>query len=202
MATPSHPAEGVNADAAHRKAMLRRTLAQARALRTPDQLAAAGAALAAWADALDPPAVVAAYLGTGAEPPTLPLVAALAARGVQVLLPVVRPGSTLDWSDGPVGSARPAGPLGLLEPEGALLGPEAVRGAGLVLVPALAVDRTGVRLGRGAGYYDRALAGWDRTAPLLAVVFDDEVLDEVPAEPHDQPVDSALTPSGPVRFFR
>jgi 5-formyltetrahydrofolate cyclo-ligase len=187
-------------DAVARKATLRRTLADARARRSASQLATAGAALADWAQALQPPAVVAAYVGIGTEPPTLPLLAALEALGVRVLLPVVRPGGTLDWSDAPAGSARPAGALGLLEPVGALLGPDAVRGAGLMLVPALAVDRRGTRLGRGAGYYDRALAGWARTVPLLAVVFDDEVVEELPVEPHDQPVDGALTPSGPVRF--
>ena len=146
--------------------------------------------------------VVAAYIGIGYEPPTLDLLSALEERGVRVLLPVVRPDMALDWSAAPARSARPTGPLGLLEPPGPLLGPDAVRGAGLVLVPALAVDRSGNRLGRGAGYYDRALAGWTRTAALLAVVFDEEVLDEVPAEEHDQRVDGALTPSGPIRFPR
>ena len=145
---------------------------------------------------------MAAYLGVGTEPPTGPLLTALEARGVRILLPVVLPGGGLDWSDAPASSARPAGSLGLLEPAGSLRGADAVRGAGLVLVPALAVDRTGVRLGRGGGYYDRALAGWTRTAALLAVVFDDEVLDEVAAEEHDQPVDGALMPSGVVMFGR
>jgi 5-formyltetrahydrofolate cyclo-ligase len=199
---PFHPANRVNSDAVARKVALRRTLADARARRSAEQLTAAGLALGGWAGALEPPAVVAAFVGIGTEPPTLPLLAALAALGVRVLLPVVRPGGTLDWSDAPAGTARPAGPLGLLEPEGELLGPTAVREAGLVLLPALAVDRSGTRLGRGAGYYDRALAGWARTATLLAVVFDEEVLDEVPAQAHDQPVDGALTPSGPVMFRR
>jgi 5-formyltetrahydrofolate cyclo-ligase len=198
--TPFHAADRVK-PAIERKRVLRRTLSHARAGRSAEDLAAAGAALATWVDALEPPSVVAAYVGVGDEPPTLGLLLALEKRGVRVLLPVVRPGMTLDWSDGPASSARPAGPLGLLEPVGPLLGPDAVRGAGLVLVPALAVDRTGTRLGRGAGYYDRALADWARTAPLFAVVFDDEVLDELPAEEHDQRVDGALTPSGPIRFL-
>ena len=187
--------------AAERKAALRHTLSQARRHRSPEQLAAAGAALASWADALEPPETVAAYVGTGTEPPTLALLAALEDRGVRVLLPVVRPGHALDWSDAPARLARPAGPLGLLEPTGPLLGPDALRGAGLVLVPALAVDRTGTRLGRGAGYYDRALARWGGEARLLAVVFDEEVVDELPAQDHDQRVDGALTPSGPIRFL-
>jgi 5-formyltetrahydrofolate cyclo-ligase len=184
------------------KQELRRTLSEARAGRTAGQLAAAGAALASRVDALEPPSLVAAYVGVGHEPPTLGLLRALEERGVRVLLPVVRPGMALDWSDAPASSARPAGPLGLLEPAGPLLGPDAVRDAGLVLVPALAVDRAGTRLGRGAGYYDRALAGWSGRAPLLAVVFDEEVLDDLPAEEHDQRVDGALTPSGLFRFLR
>ncbi|MGH3580223.1 MAG: 5-formyltetrahydrofolate cyclo-ligase, partial [Mycobacterium sp.] len=63
-----------------------------------------------------------------------------------------------------------------------------------VLVPALAVDRRGNRLGRGAGFYDRALPLADPDARLIAVVRDDELLDEVPAEPHDVAMTHMLTP--------
>jgi 5-formyltetrahydrofolate cyclo-ligase len=63
------------------------------------------------------------------------------------------------------------------------------------LVPALAVDRAGVRLGRGAGFYDRALPLADPAARLIAVVRDDELVDALPAEPHDVPMTHALTPS-------
>lgn len=190
----------VTADARDRKAMLRAALGHAREQRSAAQLLVAGAALATWADALAAPAVVAAYVGVGTEPPTLPLLAALEARGVRILLPVVRPGAVLDWSDAPARSARRAGPLGLLEPTGPLLGTDAVRAAGLVLVPALAVGRTGGRLGRGGGYYDRALAGLGRAARRVAVIFDDELLDEVPTEAHDESVDAVLTPAGLVMF--
>jgi 5-formyltetrahydrofolate cyclo-ligase len=69
-----------------------------------------------------------------------------------------------------------------------------VRDADVVLVPALAVDRDGHRLGRGRGYYDRALESV--TAPVVAVVYDDDVIDDVPIEPHDRCVDGRLTPSG------
>ncbi|BEP14499.1 5-formyltetrahydrofolate cyclo-ligase [Acidothermaceae bacterium B102] len=195
-----HSPNEVTPDVRDRKAALRATLGRARAQRSADQLLAAGAALAGWADALDAPAVVAAYIGIDSEPPTIALLEALEARGVRILLPVVRPGSALDWSDAPVGSATRAGPLGLLEPTGPLLGTDAVRAAGLVLVPALAVDRTGGRLGRGGGYYDRALAAMPRAARRVAMVFDDELLDEVPVEAHDQGVDGALTPAGLVMF--
>jgi 5-formyltetrahydrofolate cyclo-ligase len=198
--TPEHSAEPVNLAAREHKAALRAELVTARTRRSQGRLVAAGAALASWADALHPPALVAAYVGVGTEPPTLPLLEALDRLGVRVLLPVVLPEGGLDWSDAPATLAVPTGPLGLREPPGPYLGPAAVREAGLILVPALAVDRAGHRLGRGAGYYDRALAGWSRTTRRLAVVFDDELVDRVPVEPHDQRMDGALTPSGLVMF--
>lgn len=71
--------------------------------------------------------------------------------------------------------------------------------ADVVLAPALAVDRLGRRLGRGGGSFDRALARVDPRR-ALAVVYDDEVLDHIPAEPHDQRVGGALTPSALLRF--
>ena len=67
-------------------------------------------------------------------------------------------------------------------------------GAAVVLVPALAVDRHGVRLGRGAGFYDRTLSLADPSAALVAVVRDDELVAHLPAEPHDVRMTHALTP--------
>jgi 5-formyltetrahydrofolate cyclo-ligase len=63
------------------------------------------------------------------------------------------------------------------------------------VVPALAVDHRGARLGRGGGYYDRALSHARPDATLVAVLFDDELVDHLPAEPHDRPVDAVVTPS-------
>ena len=65
-----------------------------------------------------------------------------------------------------------------------------------VVLPALGVDRRGVRLGRGGGYYDRALQHVRPDAVLVAVVFDDEFVDELPDEPHDRRVTALVTPSG------
>ncbi|MET8623578.1 5-formyltetrahydrofolate cyclo-ligase [Kitasatospora sp. NPDC004669] len=148
-------------------------------------------------------ATVAAYVSVGAEPGTRPLLDALREDGVRVLLPVLLPDNDLDWAEyaGPEALA-PAG-RGLLEPVGPRLGPEAVTAASLVLLPGLAVDRGGLRLGRGGGSYDRVLARLERAGaqPVLAVLlYEHELLERVPAESHDRPVDLAVTPSG-VRIF-
>jgi 5-formyltetrahydrofolate cyclo-ligase len=140
---------------------------------------------------------IAAYLSMPSEPGTGPLVAGLHARGIEVLVPVSLDDHTLEWvrhdPDAPV--VRTA--LGIPEPDGPWLGPDALAGCSVVLVPALAVDHAGHRLGRGAGYYDRALAVV--TTPVCALVFAHELLPEVPHEPHDVPVQMAVTPSGLFR---
>ncbi|GAA0501107.1 5-formyltetrahydrofolate cyclo-ligase [Paractinoplanes deccanensis] len=139
-------------------------------------------------------AVVAAYVPVGAEPGGPGLIPALAASA-RVLLPVLLPDGDLDWAA--YEGVLTAGPRGLLEPPGARLGVSAISSAGLVLVPALAVDRRGVRMGRGGGSYDRALARIPSSGPLVvALLHDGELLDEVPAEPHDRPVHAAITPNG------
>jgi 5-formyltetrahydrofolate cyclo-ligase len=140
---------------------------------------------------------VAAYAGVGEEPPTRALVDGLRDAGCTVLMPVVAPGRVLEWVVYDGWDDLESAGYGLLEPRGARLGPAAVADADVVLAPALAVDRAGNRLGRGAGYYDRALAPV-AVGRVVAVVYDDEVLDDVPAEPHDLPVSAALTPSGVV----
>ena len=131
---------------------------------------------------------VAAYVSVGTEPGTGPLLRALAGR--DVLLPVLLPDGDLDW--GRAGDGVVAGPHGLLEPCGPRLGREAVGRCATVVVPALAVDRTGTRLGRGGGSYDRALArctGW-----VVALLHDGEAVTALPGEPHDRPVSAFLTP--------
>lgn len=183
-------------DAVAGKAALRARLQAARRARPAAARAAAAAALAAGLlDRLSPGSTVAAHVPDAVEPGHGRLREALAAAGARVLLPVVPPqGSVLDWSvdDGPLTPGR----FGLLEPVGPRLGPTALGEADVVVVPALAVSRDGVRLGRGAGFYDRALAHARPDAELVAVVFDDELLDGLPAEPHDHRVTAVLTPSG------
>ncbi|WP_443058740.1 5-formyltetrahydrofolate cyclo-ligase [Streptomyces sp. NBC_00400] len=149
------------------------------------------------------PPTVAAYVSIGGEPSTRALLDRLRAAGVRVLLPVLLPDNDLDWAlyEGTERLVR-AG-RGLREPDGARLGPEAVTQADVVLLPGLAVDHGGLRLGRGGGSYDRVLARLERAgarASLVVLLYDAEVLAEVPAEPHDRHVHAAVTPSAVHRF--
>ncbi|SFW63797.1 5-formyltetrahydrofolate cyclo-ligase [Amycolatopsis australiensis] len=139
---------------------------------------------------------VCAYLPFGTEPGTTALVDALAAGGARVLLPVIQPvPGPLDWAEY-TGEADlvPSRFRGIREPGGERLGVTAVGMAELVLVPALAVDYRGVRLGRGAGHYDRSLVFAAAGAALLAVVRDDELVERLPGEPHDVRMTGVLTP--------
>ena len=154
------------------------------------------------ADAVVGATTVCAYWPVGSEPGTPDLLDRLAQLCAVVLLPVTVVGTdgrhqALRW-----GAYRPghldSGRFGLREPAGETQGPEAIADAEVVLVPALAVDRRGVRLGRGGGFYDRSLALCRPGARLVAVVRDDEVVDELPREPHDVPMTHALTPAGVI----
>jgi len=145
-------------------------------------------------------ATIAAYVATGTEPGTGPLIDAWYEAGRRVLLPVLLPDNDLDWAvyRGST-SLLPAG-RGLLEPAGERLGLDAVAMADVVLTPGLAVDRTGMRLGRGGGSYDRVLARVPVGTPVLTLLYDGELLDEVPSAPHDRRVSGVVTPSGVTWF--
>jgi 5-formyltetrahydrofolate cyclo-ligase len=145
---------------------------------------------------------VCAHLPVGVEPWSPAGVEALRDAGHDVLLPVVADrGAPLDWAryEGP--DRLIAGPFGLREPAGTRLGPEAVRHAGLVLLPALAADRSGVRLGQGGGFYDRTLPLVDASVPLVVVLDEGELVDALPAEPHDRRVTAALLPETGVTML-
>ncbi len=190
----------IRSDAPTVKAALRRRVRAARRQRTPAERAAGAAALAGVA--LELPEIqaarcVALYAAGGTEPETGPLRRALRSQGIGVVLPLVRDGG-LEWAWDTGDDLRPGRGPGGREPVGPTLGPRGLLSADVVLVPALAVDTLGTRLGQGGGYYDMALPLLDPGVPVLAVVHDEEVLDAaveaVPAEPHDVPVDGALTP--------
>ena len=173
------------------KAALRRRVLSARSGLSERQRAAAERALRDAVLGLPQAQMagtVAVYYSIGSEPGTHGLVYALWKRGSYVLLPVLRPDMDLDWAsyEGPE-SLRP-GPRGLTEPAESPRGAGSVSRADLVIVPALAVDRRGMRLGRGGGSYDRALARGGPQVPPIALLYNGELRDEVPAAPHDQRV--------------
>ncbi len=167
-------------------------------------MAAAAVALTAaavrLADGVGGP--VCAYLPVGREPGSVAGLDALRGAGHEVLLPVV-PGAVgpLDWARYCGPGSLAGGPLGLREPTGPRLGVASITRAGLVLVPALAADRCGVRLGRGGGYYDRTLPLARAGVPLIALLYDGELVDELPAEPHDVRVTGALLPGTGVTML-
>ncbi|WP_415973723.1 5-formyltetrahydrofolate cyclo-ligase [Rhodococcus sp. 077-4] len=139
---------------------------------------------------------VAAYVPVGREPGSLRMLDAMAAAGATVLLPSAREPGPLRWARYDGRESLVGAPYGLLEPAGPSLEPDAIASCSLVLLPALAVDRRGTRLGRGAGFYDRTLDLCRPHAMLVAVVRDSELVDRLPDEPHDRRVTHALTPSG------
>lgn len=141
---------------------------------------------------------VCAYVPVGVEPGSIEMLDVLLRRAGRVLLPVARTAGdatplALQWGEyrpGQLVAAR----FGLLEPAQPWLPPRALAEASVVLVPALAVDRRGVRLGRGGGFYDRSLVHRAQQVRLIAVIRDEELIDELPCEPHDVRMTHALTP--------
>jgi 5-formyltetrahydrofolate cyclo-ligase len=175
------------------------TVRRRRSLLEVGQVAATIAEQLAAAPEVRRAATVAAYVSIGQEPGTGPLLDLLAALGKRVVLPVLLPDNDLDWAAyGGPGDLVPAG-RGLLEPVGRRLGVDAVATADVVLVPALAVDRTGMRLGRGGGSYDRALGRVPVGTFVCALLYDGELVDRVPHDDHDRPVTAVVTPSGVSR---
>jgi 5-formyltetrahydrofolate cyclo-ligase len=163
------------------KALLRKEILATRSRLTDRERKTAGQGLR---DALlDMPqaamaGTIAAYVSVGTEPDTVGLIFALWKRG-----------SSYEGPD----SLAP-GPRDLLQPTEPTRGVTAITSADLVIVPALAVGRDGHRLGRGAGCYDRALARVGPAVPTVALLYDSELLDTVPAEPHDQRVSAVAQP--------
>ncbi|MFI8972316.1 5-formyltetrahydrofolate cyclo-ligase [Nocardia asteroides] len=140
--------------------------------------------------------VVCAYVPIRGEPGDLRMLDALRVRDATVLLPVTGEPGPLSWARYEGADSLRKARFGLLEPTTPTLPPETVATAATILVPALAVDRRGVRLGRGAGYYDRTLGAAGDGTRLIAVVRDNELVDHLPEEPHDRRMGWALTPGG------
>jgi 5-formyltetrahydrofolate cyclo-ligase len=138
------------------------------------------------------------YVSRSDEPDTHPLREALAARGVEVVYPAVAPTGVLRWLTSPdsVQRHRLVSPRRRRLP---ILVPVDTTQLSVVLVPALAVDTQGRRLGGGFDGYDNILRRLDPSTIVIAIVQDTELFDSavepVPEEPHDVRVHAALTPS-------
>ncbi|WP_169240281.1 5-formyltetrahydrofolate cyclo-ligase [Bifidobacterium olomucense] len=198
------------------KTMLRHRALARRKLTTPEERREAGERLVrhlsgelASLSSHGAPLTVAAYVSMGTEVETRPLLRWLLERGCTVLVPRLGSGLEIGWSrlasvdtlmTVPGKSAADGAHATHLrpdEPMGAVLPPEALHEADVVIAPALGVDPQGYRLGRGAGWYDRALTLRRQGCPLIAVCWPWEVMDRpLPVEPHDVPADAVLTPDG------
>lgn len=197
-------------DLAQAKNDLRAVLLTARRQRSDgDRLVAARANAQHLLALLSGARIVCGYLPIDSEPLRAGLLDGLVATGCTVLVPVAAADAPLDWCTYPSPTAR--GASGIAEPTGPRLGPEAVNTAGAILLPALAVDRNGSRLGRGGGHYDRTLAllgargssGAELCGPeLVAVLFDGELLGTVPSGRYDRAVTSAVQPRSGIQRFR
>ncbi len=134
---------------------------------------------------------------------TRPLVDWVLDRGQELILPrvdrvdrVLR----LHRVDDPATQLHP-GSLGILEPGPNLpeVGPDLLE---WVLVPGLAFDRDGFRLGRGGGFYDRLLSCLPSGISCWSIAFDSQIVNDLPREPHDQPVHGILTPTEVINGCR
>ena len=143
---------------------------------------------------------IACYLSAVDEPDTRPFINWARADGRRILFPISRQDGLLDWTAATPDEEEYVGLFGMPEPVGELLGPIAINDVDLILVPAAAVDAGGMRLGWGKGYFDKTLGSMERCPPVYAVVFDSELVGEVPRERHDQAVDGAVTPARTLEF--
>ena len=190
----------MTSDPAEDKARARAALLQSRAERIaePGEDGRRPEALLALSDGFEggDAATIAAYVSFGGEPSTLAALEAWRRRGARVLLPVVLPGHDMEFRvyDGTLVPGRrgmacppPSSPIAdLVE-------------ASVVVVPALACDRAGRRLGRGAGYYDRVLPRASDTALTVGLVHPEELWSSVPVEDHDQRVRAVLAGHALIR---
>ncbi|MCJ1714418.1 5-formyltetrahydrofolate cyclo-ligase [Microbacterium sp. M1A1_1b] len=142
---------------------------------------------------------IALYLSASDEPNVRPFLDWAHEQGIRVLLPVTREDGLLDWAVGD-GSSEHEGLFGMPEVVGEVLSPLAINDVDAILTPAAAVGHDGVRMGWGRGYYDKTLGSMAKRPPVYAVIFDAEYLDQVPREPHDEPVDGIITPSRIITF--
>ena len=189
-------------DVSLQKRALRAELRERRRTRTSTERAADDSQLSQQLEALTDSLGVtylAAYLSTPDEPPTRDFLSWACKRGIRVILPISRSDGLLDWAPYDA-SDEMADIEGMPAPTSDVLSPMTINDVGLILVPAATVDRSGMRMGWGQGYFDRTLGSMESCPPVYAVIFDEELVDSVPSEVHDKRVDGVVTPSGVVRF--
>ena len=185
------------------KSALRAQVRERRLTRSASERAEAARGLGAHIGALiadQKIRTIAAFIPVDTEPPITRILDDLSRSGIQVLLPVSRPNRTMDWAVHAPGSEFATDELGMPAPHGDPIHSDELNDLDLVLCPAALVDRRGYRLGWGLGYYDRFLASLTHRPRVLAVVFDDEIVESLPHEEHDHPVDGVVTPAG-LRWF-
>lgn len=145
-----------------------------------------------------PPATIAGYWSVGSEAHTRGLLGILESLGFGVSLPVVvAPGEPLVFRHWQVGDILDPGPHATFQPAATA----ALADPGLLLVPLLAFDRRGGRLGQGGGYYDRTLRTLRARRRIVAIgiAFAGQEVEEVPASPHDERLDGFVTEEGVIR---
>lgn len=142
---------------------------------------------------------ISCYLSARNEPNTRPFLNWAEAEGIRILFPITREDGLLDWTVGE-DQEEIEGITGIPEAVGELLGPIAINDVDLIIIPAAAIDKTGMRMGWGRGYFDKTLGSMERCPPVYAVINDNEFLDEVPTEVHDQPVNGVITPTRILSF--
>ncbi|MCU1439250.1 MAG: 5-formyltetrahydrofolate cyclo-ligase [Rhodoglobus sp.] len=189
-------------DASHEKRALRAELRERRRITTSKEREEADAAITR--NLIDLTSglgsrSIAAYLSTPEEPATREFLEWACDNDIRVLLPVSRADGLLDWAPFD-GKDEDEDLFGMPTPTSELLGPIAINEVDLIIVPAASVDRTGMRMGWGRGYFDKTLGSMEGCPPVYAVIFDHELVDSVPSERHDQRVNGVVTPSGIVAF--
>jgi 5-formyltetrahydrofolate cyclo-ligase len=180
------------------KEALRRTILQRRRQTLADDQRRRGRRLCERVLALpevEAASVAAAYRTLPGEPDTGPLLAAFRAAAVAVLLPVRQADNSLRWQPlDATNEGRGAIDASWSAETGSLLSRVDV-----VICPGVAGDLHGHRLGRGGGSYDRMLAHLPPSVLRVLLLHDDEVMDAVPVEPHDEPVNLIVTPTRTLR---
>jgi len=185
-------------DVEHAKRALRAELRERRQLLSDAQRESAAEAIGTRLDELVDSIgarSISCFLSTTTEPGTRDFVTRAVRRGIRVLLPVTRADGLLDWAVATDDGEIAEGLHGLPEPTGEVLSPMAVNDVDLMIIPAAAVDRTGMRMGWGRGYFDKTIGSMQKCPPVYAVIYDSEVLDSLPREVHDQPVTGVVTPT-------